>query len=309
MGYLMNAIDFSRVTKIYKKGFFATRIPALVDCSFSVAPSVITGFVGSNGAGKTTAIKIIMGLVRPGSGVIKVLGIDPSDPRSRRDIAFISEQPYFYNHLTVDETLMFAARLHGRKSAGLHGDIDAALIKVDLKGHNKRKIRDLSKGMQQRCAMAQALLLKASMLVLDEPLSGLDPPGRTLFRSILLSLAETGVTVFFSTHILDDVALVCQNVVALSRGKTEYEGPISGLLDRGFIGTDIVLSGTAGPILEDLGRMGCEITPIGAEKTKVFVAAGKDVLQCQRLLLENRILCESVSRRMIPLEEVLYKQK
>jgi ABC-2 type transport system ATP-binding protein len=233
MGYLMNAIDFLQVTKIYKKGFFATKIPALVDCSFSVAPGLITGFVGPNGAGKTTAIKIIMGLVRPDSGVIKVLGKDPRDPCSRREIAFISEQPYFYSHLTVGETLMFASRLHGRKSIDLRGDIDTALTRVDLQGQDKRKIRDLSKGMQQRCSMAQALLLKARLLVLDEPLSGLDPPGRTLFRSILLSLAETGVTVFFSTHILDDVALVCQNVVVLSNGKSEYGSPIAGLLDRG----------------------------------------------------------------------------
>jgi ABC-2 type transport system ATP-binding protein len=305
----MNAIEFSRVTKIYKKGFRAIKVPALVDCSFSVASGVITGFVGPNGAGKTTSIKMVMGLAAPNGGVIKVLGKDPSDPSCRRDIAFLSEQPYFYNHLTVNETLRFAARLHGGKSVNLREDIDAALARVGLQGTGGRKIKDLSKGMQQRCAMAQAILLRSRMLVLDEPLSGLDPVGRTLFRSILLSLAQQGATIFFSTHILDDIELVCRNVVVLSQGKSEYEGPVAGLLDRGFQGTDIVVTQCAEPILDELRQMGCEIIREGTEKAKVFVPVGKDVLLCQRLLLERRVLCESIARRMVPLEEILYKHQ
>jgi ABC-2 type transport system ATP-binding protein len=306
---IMNAIEFSQVTKIYKKGFRAIKVPALVDCSFSVISGVITGFVGPNGAGKTTSIKMVMGLVRPTSGDIKVLGKDPSDPRCRRDIAFISEQPYFYQHLTVGETLRFAARLHGRKSANLHGDIDTALTRVGLQGANKRKIKDLSKGTQQRCAMAQALLLQANMLVLDEPLSGLDPVGRSLFRSILFSLVQQGVTIFFSTHILDDIELVCQNVVVLSNGKADYAGPITGLIDRGFQGTDIVVKHCADSICDQLRRMGCEITHEASEMTKVFVPAGKDTIQCQQVLLERQVLCESISKRMVPLEEILYKHQ
>jgi ABC-2 type transport system ATP-binding protein len=303
----MNAIEFSHVTKIYKKGFFAIKVPALVDCSFSVASGSITGFVGPNGAGKTTAIKMIMGLVRADSGVIKVLGKDPGDPDCRRNIAFISEQPYFYNHLTVGETLMFAARLFGRNCADLRRDIDAALTRVGLQGFEKRKIKDLSKGTQQRCAMAQALLIQSTTLVLDEPLSGMDPPGRTMFRSILLSLARQGVTIFFSTHILDDIELLCQNVVVLSRGRSEYEGPIAGLLDRGFQGTDITMADCDTQSIEELTRLGCEITRAGGGKIKVFVPAGKDVLQCQCLLLDRKIMCDTVSRRTVPLEEVLYK--
>jgi ABC-2 type transport system ATP-binding protein len=303
----MNAIEFLRVTKTYKKGFFAIKVPAIVDCSFSVSTGAITGFIGPNGAGKTTAIKMIMGLVRPNSGVIKVLGRDPGDPACRRDIAFLSEQPYFYNHLTVGETLLFAARLHGSRSANVRGDIDASLSRVGLQGMEKRKIKDLSKGMQQRCAMAQALLIRSNALVLDEPLSGLDPPGRTLFRSILISLAETGVTVFLSTHILDDIELMCQNVVVLSRGRPEYEGPIDGLLERGFKGTDIIVTQCAESLLDELRRRGCETTHMGGEKTKVFVPAGKDVMLCQRLLLEHDILCESISKRAVSLEEILYK--
>jgi ABC-2 type transport system ATP-binding protein len=303
----MNAIEFSRVTKIYKKGFRAIKVPAIVDCSFSVESGAITGFVGPNGAGKTTSIKMIMGLVRPNSGVIKVLGRDPGDQACRRDIAFISEQPYFYNHLTVDETLRFAARLHGRESGDLRGDIEASLSRVGMQGKNKRKMKDLSKGMQQRCSMAQALLMRSTMLVLDEPLSGLDPPGRTLFRALFLSLAEKGATIFFSTHILDDIELICRNVVVLSNGRPEYEGPIAGLLERGFQGTDMTMAKCAGPLCAELRRSGCEITALGEEKIKVFVPAGKDVLGCQRLLVENGILCETISRRTVPLEEVLYK--
>jgi len=305
----MNIIEFSHVSKIYRKGFLARKIPAVMDLSFAVRQGAITGFVGPNGAGKTTSIKMIMGLARPTGGDVRFSGRDPSDPTSRRDCTFLPEQPYFYQHLTVSESLAFAARLYGHHTGRLAKDIGQTLETVGLGGLEKRKIKELSKGMQQRVAMAQALLMHSNVLILDEPMSGMDPPGRNLFRAIFLSLAAQGRTIFFSTHILDDIELVCRNVVVLSQGKSEYEGPVAGLLDRGFQGTDIVVTQCAEPILDELRRMGCEISLEGAEKAKVFVPAGKDVLLCQRFLLERRVLCESIARRMVPLEEILYKHQ
>jgi ABC-2 type transport system ATP-binding protein len=305
----MNAIEFSHVSKIYRKGFFAKKISAIVDCSFIVKSNTITGFIGPNGSGKTTSIKMILGLALPSSGAIEVFGKNPRDPLSRKDIAFISEQPYFYHHLTVGETLTFAARLHGRSYASIRDEIDSSLAKVGLEGLRGRKIKELSKGMQQRCALAQALLMNSKTLILDEPLSGLDPQGRALFRSILFSLGKTGVTIFFSTHILDDIELLCQNVVALFRGKTEYEGSIAELLGKGFLGTDMTVLRFDESVQNELQRQGIEITEIGAGKMNLFVPAGKDIALCQRFLLAHQIACESIVKRVTPLEEMLFQRQ
>jgi ABC-2 type transport system ATP-binding protein len=304
----MNIIEFSNVTKIYRKGFWAKKVPAVTDCSFSVEQGVVTGFVGPNGAGKTTSIKMILGMVRPSAGRIMVAGKNPHCPDSRKDIAYISEQPYFYHHLTVRETLLFAARLHARPRLGIETDIEKALVRVGLDGLGQRKIKDLSKGMQQRCAMAQALLMHSNILVLDEPLSGLDPLGRRFFRDILRACAEKGTTIFFSTHIIDDIESLCRRVVVLSKGRTEYQGSIDDLVAKGTLGTDIVIPEVTETLREVLMRTGCEISVLADNKTNVFVPANRDIVQCQRLLCEHRVFCESMTKRCTPLEEILYRR-
>ncbi len=304
----MNAIEFLKVTKIFRKGFLGKKIPAVVDCSFSVESRAITGFVGPNGAGKTTSIKMIMGLVRPSSGMIRVFDKDPADPLCRKDIAFISEQPYFYNHLTVGETLAFAARLHGCPLIKLNDEIDASLSKVGLPGMRRRKIRELSKGMQQRCAMAQALLVHANTFVLDEPLSGLDPMGRSLFRSLLESIARSGATIFFSTHILDDIELLCRNVVVLFQGRLQYQGSLTGLLENNVKGTDVTIPVCPQSTVDELRRMGAEVNPQAGDVVRLFVPIDKDITRFQRFFLEQGIACESISKRIPSLEEILYSK-
>ncbi len=304
----MNIIEFSNVSKIYRKGFLAKKVPAVVDCSFAVEQGGVTGFIGPNGAGKTTSIKMILGMVRPTAGRIFVAGKAPFFPECRKDIAFISEQPYFYGHLLVSETLLFAARLHGRPRLGIEKDIEAALAQVGLAGLANRKIKDLSKGMQQRCAMAQALLMHSNTLILDEPLSGLDPLGRRLFRDILRTLSEKGATIFFSTHIIEDIELLCRSVVVLSKGRTEYQGPIDELVEKGNKGTDIIVPVLPEALREGLLGMGCELSVLVDGKTNVFVPAGRDVVRCQRYLCEQQAFCESMTKRRTPLEEILYRR-
>ena len=303
----MYFIEFTRVSKIYRKGFFAKKIAAVIDCSFSVDQGTITGFIGPNGAGKTTSIKMILGLVRPSSGIIRVVGKNPLDPLSRRDIAYISEQPYFYHHLTVLETLRFAAHLHGRLSADINAKCERALEQVGLEGISKRKMKDLSKGMQQRCLMAQALLMDARALVLDEPLSGLDPLGRSLFRAILRRLSEKGVTIFFSTHIVDDIEFLCRNVVALSKGRLEYQGPMNALLEKGYKGADLVAPLPPQSLREECVLRGWEVTDIGDGKVNIFVPVGDDGATCQKLLFQQGLFCLSITKRNTPLEELLYR--
>ena len=305
----MNIIEFSHVSKIYRKGFLAKKIPAVVDLSFSVRQGAITGFIGPNGAGKTTSIKMIMGLARPTGGDVRFSGRDPSDPTSRRDCTFLPEQPYFYQHLTVSESLAFAARLYGHHTGHLAKDIEQTLETVGLGGNEKRKIKDLSKGMQQRVAMAQALLMGSNVLIFDEPMSGMDPPGRSLFRSIFLSLAAQGKTIFFSTHILDDIEALCSDVVVLSKGRLDYQGPIDTLLQKGFKGHDLVVPPLPDALKEELRRIGCTIEPPGAAGDRVFAPSGVDLAACQRRLHEHGLFCESLTKRAISLEDVLYKKK
>lgn len=304
----MNVIEFSHVSKIYRKGFLAKKVPAVVDLSFSVRQGAVTGFVGPNGAGKTTVIKMILGLVHPTGGVIRLNGTDAGDPAGRKDCAFISEQPYFYQHLTVTEALVFAARLHGRGGALLSREIGRTLESVDLVNCVQRKIRELSKGMQQRLAMAQALLLQSKILIFDEPMSGMDPPGRGLFRKILLSLASKGTTIFFSTHILDDIEQLCNDVVVLSKGRLEYQGPISKILQKGFMGFDLIVPPLSGNFQNELRNMGYEVEAAGEASVHIFVPSKEDLSVCQRWLNERGVLCDSLTKRTLPLEEVLYKK-
>jgi ABC-2 type transport system ATP-binding protein len=304
----MDAITFSHVSKIYRKGFWGTKVPAVRDLSFSVARGGITGFVGPNGSGKTTSIKMLLGLVLPTSGRIEISGNNASNPKSRAGCAFISEQPYFYRHLTVAEALRFSARLEKRGAALSGADVDRALETVDLVNCGKRKIKELSKGMQQRLAMAQALLADADILIFDEPMSGMDPPGRALFRTIIASLGARGKTVFFSTHVLDDVEQLCGNVVVLSGGRLEYQGPIGAILEKGFIGFELTVGSVSGEIQNDLRARGYTLESTDAA-LRIFAATEKQAAACQRYLYERDIFCLSIARHSAPLEEVLYKKK
>jgi ABC-2 type transport system ATP-binding protein len=303
-------ITFSRVTKLYRKHFFTSRITAVEDCSFTVERNAITGFVGPNGAGKTTSIKMILGLIRPTFGTVAVNGKDPLDASSRRGVSFLSERPYFYDHLCVHETLRFALRLMRQPRAGSEEpEIRRVLEMVELTGSYSKKVNQLSKGMQQRLAMAQALCGDPWLFILDEPMSGLDPMGRRLFKEIFRRLGQEGKTIFFSTHILDDVESLCSRVVVLSEGRLSYQGPISDLLLRGLKGTEIVVQGLPEQAKAELGALGCAVTEKPGGGEIVFVPAEKDLAACQRCLCACGILCLSMESRRTPLEEVIYKKE
>lgn len=304
----MALIEFDRVSKIYRKGFLAVKVPAVVDLSFSVDENHITGFVGPNGAGKTTSLKMLMGLVHPTSGTIKIRGKSAPAPESRERIAFLSEQPYFYDHLTVRESLRFAYRLNHLPPADMHRDIDRVLQKVDLSDSAGKRVRELSKGMQQRLNMAQALLGDAHVFILDEPMSGLDPLGRTLFRSLFRELIEQGKSIFFSTHILDDIEQVCDRVVVLAKGRLTYQGEIAELLERGFLGTDVLVATLDAQTRDRLRALGAHVSDTAVGTSLIFVPRDHDVRACQKILYEKGYFPESITNRHHSLETILYGQ-
>lgn len=220
-------IQVEDLQKTYRSGFLLRPKKALSGVSFHVPKGVIYGFIGPNGAGKSTTIKLLTGLLRKDSGKILVGGWDPSDVESRRHLGYSPEQPYFYDYLTGRELMRFYGRLCGLSGSLLEERVDWALSLLNAdKDWINRRLRTYSKGMMQRVGIAQAILSKPDLLILDEPMSGLDPVGRRDVREAILSLNREGVTVFYSSHLLSDVETISHRVAMIVGGRIVREGTV-----------------------------------------------------------------------------------
>ena len=184
-------------------------VQALCGLSLSVRRGEIYGFLGQNGAGKTTTLKILLGLMRATSSTGEVLGVPAGDVNVHRRIGFLPESPYFYDYLTAEEFLTFYGQLAGLPREELTCQVITLLETVGLSDARTRQLRKFSKGMLQRVGLAQALIHDPELVILDEPMSGLDPIGRRQIRDLILRLRDKGKTVFFSTHIIPDVEMIC----------------------------------------------------------------------------------------------------
>lgn len=304
----MDAVQLDSVTKTYRKGFRAVKVPAVIDCSFSVKKGRITGFVGPNGAGKTTTIKMIIGLVRPTAGRVLIGSIDAAKPNARTGVAYLSEQPYFYNHLTVYEALEFAAALSLIPRSSIATEISRVLQLVEL-SPTRAKIKEFSKGMQQRLNMAQALLGNPHTLIFDEPMSGMDPPGRRLFRELLHALRSEGKTIFFSTHVLEDIESLGDDVVVLHQGRLTYAGGVEELLTQGFKGTDIRTGPIPDACADALKNIGCTLQPGQGDEQLLFVPKEVAIEAVQQLLRDRAVIYRAMERRALTLETMLYKNR
>src|SRR5512134_781501 len=229
----MDAIVVEKLTKTYKPTWpWEKPVTVLSDVSLSVAQGEIFGFLGHNGAGKTTTMKILLGLLRATSGHIELLGSPVEHVAARARIGYLPESPYFYDYLTAEEFLGFYGRLAGLDRETIQKRIPALLERVGLTEARCRPLRKFSKGMLQRIGLAQALIHDPELVILDEPMSGLDPVGRKDVRDIILSLRDQGKTVFFSTHIISDVEMICDRVGILAKGRMLAVGRIEDLVSR-----------------------------------------------------------------------------
>lgn len=208
-------------------------VQAVEGLTLSLADGEIFGFLGTNGAGKTTAIKMLLGLIVPDSGTIKVLGGDPCQAVTRRRIGFMPETAYYYPFLNVRELLAFYGGLCGMEPGLVKERTEALLAKVGLEAASKRQLRTFSKGMLQRAGIAQALLHDPDLLILDEPLTGLDPLARIHFRDLILELKQAGKTVFFSSHELSEAELICDRVAILKEGTCVFNGAVKEIAGDG----------------------------------------------------------------------------
>jgi ABC-2 type transport system ATP-binding protein len=235
------AIDVRELTKTYRTPFTRKRVEALRGVTFSVERGHIFGFVGPNGAGKTTTIRTLMGLVRPTSGSAHLLGHPLASRAAKQKIGFLPESPYFYDYLTVAELCDLAGRLFGLAPRERKRRADALIEKVGLARARDQSLKKFSKGMLQRAGLAQALMNDPELVVLDEPMSGLDPIGRKEVRDLILELRDQGKTVFFSTHILTDVEAITDRVAIIARGQLQASGTPAELVSRSLRGVEVTV--------------------------------------------------------------------
>lgn len=216
--------------KTFKVGFWGRPVTALEGLDLEVRQGEVFGFLGPNGAGKTTTLKILMGLIYPTSGRAWLFGKHIGDRDAKSRLGFLPEAPYFYDYLTGAEFLRFYGELFGLSASVVNRRISELLELVGMTHARDLQLRKFSKGMLQRIGIAQALINDPELVVLDEPMSGLDPIGRKEIRDLILRLKDTGKTIFFSSHILHDAEMLCDRVSILVKGRLVAMGRVSDLV-------------------------------------------------------------------------------
>lgn len=226
----MAAIRLHNLRKSYRTGFWMREFEAVKGISLEVPQGEAFGFVGPNGAGKTSTIKVLAGLQSATSGEAFINGVSCSNPRSREHLGFLPERPYFYTHLTANEVLGLYGSLFGMTGRVLKDRTAQLLQRVEMTRFADVPLGKYSKGMLQRIGLCQTLLHDPEVILLDEPMSGLDPVGRAMVRDIILEEKNAGRTVFFCSHVLSDVESICERVAILVAGTIRIEGKISDLV-------------------------------------------------------------------------------
>lgn len=238
------ALTTEGLSKSYPYGhIFRRRRAALHGLDLRVERGEIFGCLGPNGSGKTTTLKLLMGLIHADAGSASILGRPLQDPAWRHQVGYLPEHPYFYDYLTAREYIEYVGRLFGLDRATRRERQERLLRQVGLARSADVPLRRYSKGMLQRLGLAQALVNDPELILLDEPMSGLDPVGRRLVRDLILDLRRRGKTVFFSTHILSDAETLCDRVAVLREGRLLKAGLLSEILDLDVSHVEVLVSG------------------------------------------------------------------
>ena len=246
----MYALDMQGLSKSFK-GKKRQTVEALKELSLSIEQGEVFGFLGPNGAGKSTTIKCLMGLIQPTSGTASIMGEPIGSEASRRNVGYLPENPAFYDYLTAEEYLQFVGKIFKMSDTLLTRRSAEVLKQLELWDARKRPIRGYSKGMVQRVGLAQVLIHDPDVYILDEPMSGLDPIGRALVKEIIVDLKKRGKSVFFSTHITDDVEKVCDRVGILLHGELKLVDRVDAIMSRGIIGYQVRLKDADGTVMDE----------------------------------------------------------
>src|SRR3954451_7682754 len=249
----MPALATYELTKDYAIGFWRKRpYRALDRLTLEVGTGEVFGFLGPNGAGKTTALKLLMQLVYPTGGDAEILGRPLGDRSVKQRIGYLPENPYFYDHLTAEELLVYYASLFGIRGAERAARARRLLDEVGVGAERRLQLRKFSKGMLQRVGIAQALINNPELVILDEPMSGLDPLGRRDVRTLILRLRDSGTTVFFSSHVLSDAEALCSRVAILAKGRLVAAGRLTDMLALRARGWELVVAGANDALIASL---------------------------------------------------------
>lgn len=302
-------IKFNNVRKIFKTDFYAKPFTALDDFSFQIPENKVVGFLGANGAGKTTSIKIIMGFIQANSGTVEFassLGINRRNILKK--IGYLPERPYFYPHLTGREFITYMGRLNEMSCLDIVSGIKKWTNRFGIEFALDRKVRDYSKGMLQRLGFVAALIHNPDLLILDEPLSGLDPIGRKELKDAIVEVHQEGKTVFFSSHIVPDVEEVCDTVIFLEKGKLLYQGSIDELIVKN-IGASYLIK--VGGVI-DLDNLSSKynlkrLIPFEGGASFEVESSQKD--SCLRAILELGGDVHQLAQSKMSLEEIFYNVK
>jgi ABC-2 type transport system ATP-binding protein len=264
---MVSALSTFDLTKDYAIGFWRKRpYRALDRLTLDVRPGEVFGFLGPNGAGKTTTLKLLMQLVFPTAGRAEILGRPLGSLDAKRRLGYLPENPYFYDYLTAEELLRYFASLFGYRGADLRARASRLLDEVGIGAERRLQLRKFSKGMLQRVGIAQALVNDPELVILDEPMSGLDPAGRHDVRQLILRLRDEGRTVMLSSHILTDAELLCTRVGILSRGRVVALGSLSELTAGAARGWEIVVDGLSDQAVAALGGRVRRVTRIAGSR-------------------------------------------
>ncbi|MEN6427174.1 MAG: ABC transporter ATP-binding protein [Phycisphaerales bacterium] len=259
------AIETVALTKVFSDWWGRAKVYAVDDLNLQIRPNEVFGLLGPNGSGKTTTIKMLLGLLHPTKGHALILGGDGTNPKISARVGFLPEESYLYRFLNARETLDFYGRLFGLDSKTREMRTEALLEMVGLKAVASRPVGTYSKGMARRIGLAQALINDPDLLILDEPTTGLDPIGTRQIKDLIIKLAERGKTVLLCSHLLADVEDVCDRIAILYGGKVQAHGRVEDLLqktNKRQILTDAISDATADRIREILRQENaeCEIS-------------------------------------------------
>ncbi|NIP97147.1 MAG: ABC transporter ATP-binding protein [Akkermansiaceae bacterium] len=284
------AVEVTSLVKDFRGSFGRGLVRAVDHVSFQIASGEVYGLIGPNGSGKSTTMKALLGLVRPTAGKCSIFGKDSTKVDSRRNVGFLPENPYFYKHLSGEETIRFYGKLCGMRGGALLERIETVLDLVDLQDARKRRLGGYSKGMLQRIGLAQAMVQDPRLLILDEPTAGVDPIGSRQIRDLILTLKERGFTVFLCSHLLEQVQEVCDRIGIIHQGRLVKEGRLDQLIsieDQ----TEVVLRNARPELLERIRELA------GAEEGVEWVRSGHPRTTLERLFLRETLNQEAAADR------------
>ncbi len=300
-------IRVERLRKVFRHGFWLKRVEAVKGISFEVVRGEIFGFLGPNGAGKTTTIKMLTGLIRATSGSASVFGEPIPSARAMQRVGFLPENPYVYPFLTPAEFVEMCGRLSGLSGKAARDRTRQVLDQTGVLYAADRPVRRLSKGMLQRTGLAAALVADPELLILDEPMSGLDPVGRKEVRDLIIEERRAGRTIFFSTHILSDVETLCDRVTILRQGEVVVSGQLGDLLRREVQRTDVVLSGDDAEFERACAEAGHDTHRVG-ERLVVAIEGKTRVNELLERALAAGLTVHEVTPRSETLEDLFVRE-